>query len=73
MSAFPGHRKRIKKLIRSVKRGIAGQAATAIDNARLFQAAGDGDLLHQRAEHLTASAYLIFFDIAPGRTFLREE
>jgi GAF domain-containing protein len=27
-----------------VKRGIAGQAATAIDNARLFQAAEDGDL-----------------------------
>jgi hypothetical protein len=44
MSAFPGHRKRIKKLIRSVKRGIAGQAATAIDNARLFRAAEDGDL-----------------------------
>jgi hypothetical protein len=48
MSAFPGHRKRIKKLIRSVKRGIAGQAATAIDNARLFQAAEDGDLLHRQ-------------------------
>jgi low affinity Fe/Cu permease len=36
MSAFPGHRKRIKKLIRSVKRGIAGQAATAIDVATLI-------------------------------------
>jgi cytochrome c551/c552 len=56
MSAFPGHRKRNKKLIRSVKRGIAGQAATAIGNARLFQAAEDGDLLHQRADNILLQA-----------------
>jgi hypothetical protein len=37
MSAFPGHRKRIKKLIRSVKRGIAGHAATATMRARFFK------------------------------------